>query len=323
MVHNLASLPQSRRPKAVASAVTALIFASMLGVPSAAKRCDWHGPKSKGETTFKQCVDYAKLDGTTLTLPKNVTRISADGISFCPGVTPSGTGNADIVFIYDNSGSMRPEKVFVDVAKNDTMFYYKGNTGEPCIDNATKGTVTYLTLIGSKTLPLMTSNTGCSTVLSGDPYFARGVAIKSAIDYLAANSPTSTAGAVAFTDKIAHEQKPIIMNVTNNVTDVKASIVLDSTGGTHYVPPLKLARDWLKDPSLIKTKQQAIIFISDGAPKDPDDPKVPDDGFDAYLATLDKSIPVYSIYLGDSFTPDTVKVPSTGSTPAMSLASIK
>ena len=73
----------------------------------AAKRCDWHGPLSGGEIPYAKCVDFAAMQGKTITLPKNVTRIAADGLSFCVPPTPTtGSGNADIVFVYDNSGSM-------------------------------------------------------------------------------------------------------------------------------------------------------------------------------------------------------------------------
>ncbi len=84
-----------------------LILGAAGSAEAAAKRCDWHGPKSKGESTYKKCVDFSALNGTTMQVPGNVTRIGVDGISLCePTTGQTGTGNADIVFIYDNSLSM-------------------------------------------------------------------------------------------------------------------------------------------------------------------------------------------------------------------------
>ncbi len=273
---------------------------------SAPKRCDWHGPTSKGEATYKKCIDYAALQGTTVGLPTNVTRISADGISFCDGAfSKPGAGNADIVFIYDNSGSMQAQTAFVDVPNKDTLFYYSMNN-KPCSNGGIKGNLTYMTQTGSKTIPSLNNNSGCAQQVSGDPYYARGEVIKEAIDFLVTNSPTSTAGAVSFNETTSHEQTPLPINVTANVNAIKSTVILDLSGGTFYEPPLKLAKEWLNNPSIIKTKRQAIIFISDGAPKDT---VGNEKGATPYTTLLDPQMPpIYSIYLGDATTPDTAKL---------------
>ena len=66
------------------SAAGLAVLTCLLSLPAQAgpKRCDWHGPRSAGEATYNKCVDFAAIQGTTVTVPKNVTRISADGISF-------------------------------------------------------------------------------------------------------------------------------------------------------------------------------------------------------------------------------------------------
>ncbi len=282
------------------AAVGVFLFASLLSTPiqAAPKRCDWHGPKSSGEATYNKCIDFAAIQGTTVNVPKNVTRISADGISFCSGVfTQAGAGNADIVFIYDNSGSMASKVAYVDAALNDTVFYYQNGTSTACNINVT-GPMIYQTLIGTRTISKLAS-AGCNTI-SGDPYYARGQVIQKAIDFLVANSPTSTAGAVSFTDKTAHLRSPLQLSLASNATLVKNSIVLDSSGGTYYGPPLQQAKDWLTDPAIIKTQRQAIIFISDGAPTDTT-------GTNSYL-NISGLPPVYSIYLGDAAVPDTLKL---------------
>jgi hypothetical protein len=283
--------------------MTSLALISALPALAAPKRCDWHAPKSKGEETYMKCMDYAAVQGTTINVPKNVTRISADGISFCQGVfTQAGAGNADIVFIYDNSTSMKAERAYVDVPKKDTLFYYTHESS--CDTRDVRGSLTYATQspqIGSRIIPFLVDNSGCNRQLSGDPYYARGEVMKEAIDYLTANAPTSTAGAVAFTTGTAHERSPLQLSVAGNADRVKQSIQLDSSGGTNYGPPLIQAKEWLSDPSMIKTSRQAIIFISDGAPNDTT-------GRDAYQNQIPGCPPVYSIYLGDASTPDTTKL---------------
>ena len=103
-------LPSASRPISGMSLLGTAVFLLASGPASpalaASKRCDWHGPKTQGETSYKQCVDYAALDETTLNLPSNATRISRDGISFCPNAINGSAGAADIVYMMDNSGSM-------------------------------------------------------------------------------------------------------------------------------------------------------------------------------------------------------------------------
>src|SRR6185436_15523087 len=64
-------------------ALAAAAIGVLAGTPvSAAKRCDWHGPRSSGESTYNKCVDYAAMQGKSVVLYENATRISQDGISF-------------------------------------------------------------------------------------------------------------------------------------------------------------------------------------------------------------------------------------------------
>ncbi|MEO7423935.1 MAG: vWA domain-containing protein [Fibrobacteria bacterium] len=270
---------------------------------AAAKRCDWHGPLSGGEKPYAKCVDFAALNGKTLDLPKNVTRISADGLSFCQTATPTtGAGDADIVFVYDNSGSMTADGAYIDPVAKDTSFYYlEGNRDDPCLDNIAKpaATMTYPSREGGNwTVLALKGEAGCSGNVAGDPYNARGAVIRSGIDFLASTSPTSTAGAVSFNSEIKYLQPPVLLGNAANVNLVKNSVHLDTSGGTLYRPPLEKAKQWLTTSSLIKTGKQAIIFISDGAPKDND-----------YLGLVDANMPpIFSIYLSKSVTQDTARL---------------
>ena len=270
---------------------------------AAAKRCDWHGPKSKGEATYKKCVDFVALNGTTLDLPGNVTRISADGISLCQTATPqTGTGNADIVFIYDNSRSMTATGAYIDPVTKDTSFYFMND--QTCADNLIKPTktMTYPSKEGGNvTVDMLSKTTGCDGNVAGDPYNARGAIIRTAIDFLASTSPTSTAGAMSFSGDVNYLQTPVMMNDVGNITRIKNSIQLDKTGSTDYRHPLDKAKQWLNNPALIKTSKQAIVFISDGAPSQ--------NPFDPYMDLVDaKMPPIFSIFLSKAVTNDTANL---------------
>ncbi|MEO6098136.1 MAG: vWA domain-containing protein, partial [Fibrobacteria bacterium] len=261
---------------------------------AAAKRCDWHGPLSGGEKPYAKCVDFASMEGKTIALPKNVTRIAADGISFCVPPTPTtGAGDADIVFIYDNSGSMTADAFYVGPGGDTAFYYLDGNS------NCSRNTVLGTPLVNTKTGPVamiqFASNTGCNSA-AGDPYNARGTVIKAGIDFLGQTSPTSTGAAISFNEDIKYLQPPVLMNATG-VAAVKASITLDTNGGTSYGPPLRKAKEWFGDATLMKTKKKAIIFISDGAPHDNYNDVLTDD-----------MPPIFSIYLSKANTRDTANL---------------
>ncbi len=263
------------------------------------KRCDWHGPLSGGEKPYAKCFDFAAIQGKTIQLPKNVTRIASDGLSFCQPPTPvTGAGDADIVFIYDNSGSMTADAAFIN--GKDTNFYFiNGDNG--CRNNIIepKEFITYPSKEGGTwSIWKLNSEAGCATNVPGDPYNARGSVIRAGIDFLAASSPTSTAGAISFNHEVNYQQAPVQMNTAVNVAQVKNSIKLDTAGKTLYRPPLVQAKSWLANPAMIKTSKQAIIFISDGAPNE-----------NNYLDLVDATMPpIFSIYLSNEDTPNMAKL---------------
>lgn len=197
---------------------------------------------------------------------------------------------ADIVFVYDNSGSMWSQYAKIDTNTGDTAFYQAsgchsgggGPIGTP---------FTYSTLIGPRTIQWIDSTANC-TGRAGDPYVARTAVISQAVDYLAARSPNSTAGAVAFAFDTAFVRAPLPLSESGNAALVKASLGLDSVTNTMYVPPLRLATAWLMDTSLTRNARQAIVFISDGEPSDAA-------AFSRWLSA-NLSLPIFAIGLGDS-----------------------
>ena len=276
-----------------------VLLAGLLGSgivhAQAAKRCDLTVNSTPGSGADSTCLDLVSLSngGPAIQTAGNVTRISRSGLKLCKNAFQVKTAaEADIVFIFDNSGSMFAQAVYVDPVTNDTSFYYNTNG---CADRTNKGTFTLQTANGPLVCVMLNSNAGC-TSNSGDPYEVRGQVIRTAIDYIAQASPTSTAGVTGFAATTMHSLAPLQLNAPANVQRVKDSALIDSVGSTNYGPPLRLAYTWLRDPAVTKTAKHAIVFISDGAPSD------------NYLNIVDPAIPIFSIFLSKVTTRDTANL---------------
>lgn len=282
----------------------AILIAAQAGdsFGQADKRCDQLLNTTPGIGADTACLDLPKVMANVvdnpIVAPNNATRISKDGFRLCKNafqsVTPAG---ADIVFIYDNSGSMLATWAAVDPAVPTDTLFFSAQTG--CTSPAAAGFLTYQVFAppGTATVQTMATTAGCRA-LAGDPYMARGFVIQSAIDFIANTASISTVGAIAFGNAPLHQQSPLQMNVPANIKQVKDSIIVANEGSTNYAPPLNIARGWLNNPAIIKTGKKAIVFISDGAPTDPN----------AIAGALDPNIPIYSIYLGKIATPDTARL---------------
>jgi hypothetical protein len=203
--------------------------------------------------------------------------------------TPPPAVEADIVFIYDNSGSMWSHYAKVDSIADDTTFYMDQSCGVPIARPGLP--FTYITVGGPRTIELLPATALCRDY-AGDPFQARASIISEAIDYLAVRSPNSAAGAVAFAADTGHARPPLSLSVPGNADLVKASLAMDSLPSTNYVPPLRVARTWLTDSSLAPAARKAIIFISDGVPTD-------GTSFMNWVNT-NPDIPIHTIALGKS-----------------------
>lgn len=278
------------------SALLAAAPAFLAAAPASAQaplRCDLLLESTPGAGAGSACLDLVALHagGTPIVTAGNATRISVDGFSLCKNAfTVTKPAGADIVFIYDNSGSMSAGAAKIDAATTDTTFYHI----DACM-NAASTPLTYTTLLGPRTIRLVGAAANCgNNSFAGDPYFARGKVIEKAIDYLVANSPTSTAGALGFASVAGHLRTPLQLSVAGHPDSVKNSIVLDSIRSTNYVPALDQARDWLTDSAYVKNSRQAIVFLSDGEPSD-------GGALTNWLREAkNKNIPIYTIALGDT-----------------------
>ena len=259
------------------------------------RRCDLQGRDTTltgNPTTFKRCLDLTGLNNQIVTVPLNVTRIDNDGLSLCKGSVQAG-GDVDIVYVYDNSGSMNANLAYINTTTNDTTYYESdANCGDKT-RNATQVKFYYWNTTGtlfdqSRTVDRLNSNTGC-TEFAGDPYQTRARAYYLGIKDQALRAPLSTAGILSFSGSTAHRQLPLKLNTAGNVTTVVGAIHASNDGGTAYRPPTDTAKAWLTTGSITSNPKKAIIFLSDGKPKD-DNP--------AWAGPSSGMPPIYGIFLG-------------------------
>ena len=256
------------------------------------KRCDLVGRDTtigSDPTTFKRCLDLAGLDGKSVSVPSNVTRIDNDGLSLCKGAVQLG-GNVDLVYVYDNSGSMKANLAYVNTATGDTTYYESDANCSNTARHAQSATFASWNSAGTaqnvvRTIPRLVSNAGC-TEYSGDPINTRGRAFYLGIKDQAQRAPNSSAGILAFTGTVDRLVRPKVLNSQARIDSILAGINAASGGGTSYGPPVDTAKTWLTTSSITSNPKKAIIFLSDGRPKD---------GFTTPPAGTP---PIYGIFLG-------------------------
>jgi hypothetical protein len=269
---------------AFGAAVTgALLQAPVFAGP---KRCDWHGPRAaSGESSFNKCIDYGGMQGKTVELPSNVTRISQDGISFCENAINTGTTlDADIVYMMDNSGSMKDGDVVngVKTSPGDpngirdqvirrAMRQQRGSTNV-----TTAGFLSFVGL-GGKVDPSVEKILGPEAAKLQHP-----------IDISRVGDPNET------------NLKTLLHKVWKYAPSEAANAkvaVSARTALTYWTDALTLAVNWLSpDSNYAKTSNRAIILVSDGAISD----------MNQVLALVGSHKsngtmpPVFGIHLGDS-----------------------
>lgn len=294
------------RSKGSVPVLLALLAAALGAAPAGAqtKRCDLVGRDttvSGNPTAFKHCLDLSSLDGKTVNVPMNVTRIDNDGLSLCKASVQSG-GNADIVYVYDNSGSMAgytstssakaSRRAWVGNGGADTLFYYDDGN---CADKSLSGSVVFSrwdpsgTAMVLDTVSQLGSNSSC-TDFSGDPYNSRGRAFRLGIQDQADRAPSSTAGIMSFNNSVGNNQVPLSLGPPANVATLQSRILANAGGGTNYTAPLDTSRNWLRNSAYTSQaagRNKAIIFLSDGRPDNTN-----------YLPMLDATMPtIYGIFL--------------------------
>jgi hypothetical protein len=289
--------PKTESPfRAIGSiAVTLACLAGAARIGAQTKRCDLVGRDttiSGNPAAFKHCLDLTALNGKTVNVPLNVTRIDNDGLSLCKGSVQSG-GDVDIVYAYDNSGSMKANLAYVNTSTHDTTYY---ESDVNCSNKARRSdSATFYSWNSAGTaqdvvrkVPRLASNTGC-TEFSGDPINTRGRAFYLGVTDQAVRAPNSSAGIMSFTGSVGNIRRPKVLNSQANIDNIRGGISAISNGGTAYRPPTDTAKAWLTNPNITSNPKKAIIFLSDGKPKD-DNP--------AWNGPSSGMPPIYGIFLG-------------------------
>ncbi|MCB9496831.1 MAG: VWA domain-containing protein [Fibrobacteria bacterium] len=285
----------------MAPRIAHLLWTLALGfsAPSgAAVRCDLdmadHAPGA--------CIDPEGLDGRTLRIPANITRIGEEGLALC---TPTQRSllSADLVYVIDNSASMDAWG-FHASASGDTTWYIPdcaeaGVPGTPVALRRRHFGATGVEASGWDTLVELRSKLTSGQLKNGcmeanDPYSMRAEAVRVALRHQASLDPASQAGVIFFNSKVQQKFR------MRPLSETGLGGLLDSTGmysaasGTSWAPPIDSALRWLSEVP-VSGRSKAIILVSDGMP------------FDrtkwVRLIGGDAQPPVYGIYLGKSEDP--------------------
>lgn len=291
------------------------VFAWLVAAPlsifaAPAQRCDL---VSVPDTA--KCLDLSRLDGATLRVPTNTTRIPADGLSLC-GVAGSVPPPVDIVFAVDQTASMVPTAIFASA--EDTSGWYE------CNDDDDEPQIKY---VGSSidfhgnTVKIVDPSTPISDLravckVAGDPYNVRVAAIQAAIQSHAAASPLSSAGTINFGPGVGSYQSMTAYSTAGGVDSLVHSLQLQALSGTNYEAALAWGRIQLYGGTSATGgviapsahKDRAIILLSDGRPSKGTWQKALDSsasitmgsGDDAVVwKTANDSVPrVYGIFMG-------------------------
>lgn len=279
--------------------ISGAIFAvaAMAGYSQAALRCELTMQSSVSKTS---CIDPASLNGQTVTVPENVTRIGRDGLALC-ALSHTSSQASDIAYVIDNSNSMDAWGFWVNPSTGDTSFYIpncansvsgtkvafrKRHIGASGVDSSWDT----LVKISSSTKPSSVSSKNC--LEANDPYSMRAEVVRVAMKYQTSLDSNSQAGMVEFSSKV-QQRSPLRTLQGSGLTRLLDSTGLyDAGGGTLWTPPMNTALGWL---SASKNSVKAIIIVSDGEPSDGSD-------YRKLLRGTSNLPKIYGIFLGSSVT---------------------
>ncbi len=249
----------------------AILAVAGFAAGQAAKRCDLWANATPSPDTNAVCLDLkidSALGGPVFHTAGNATRIARDSLKFCKNAfEASSSGNADIVFIMDNTGGMEWGNPFYCTFPGDptaarASVIQRGMEYESGL--VTVGTAGFISFSGPDTIGIECAR------------------LQPLLDV----SPSNSAAAANLKTL---ESKVIVDDSLNpNVVSCARGNVSDI--GSSWLPSFDIARSWLADSNLAKTQNHAIVMISDGATND----------FPQVLAETSELPPVYAIFLGDS-----------------------
>jgi len=271
--------------------------AAMAGHSQAALRCDLTMQSNASKTS---CIDPASLNGQTVTVPENVTRIGRDGLALC-ALSHTSSQASDIAYVIDNSNSMDAWGFWVNPSTGDTSFYIpncsksvsgtnvafrKRHFGASGVDSSWDT----LVKISSTKIPSSVNSDNCKE--ANDPYSMRAEVVRVAMKYQMSLDSNSQAGMVEFSSKV-QQRSPLRTLQGSGLTRLLDSTGLyDAGSGTLWTPPMNTALGWL---SASKNSVKAIIIVSDGEPSDGSD-------YRRLLRDTPDLPKIYGIYLGSGVT---------------------
>jgi len=260
-----------------------------------AVRCDLGTPKSQGA-----CIDPKNLNGKTVRVPANVTRIGSDGLALC---TPKNVSilSADIAYVIDNSASMSSSVFWVDSATKDTSWFIqdcKSTVNGPSIALRKRhfGGTTGIDSLQWDTLVEASGNVSPGTLNpsrcweSNDPYSWRAQVVRLTANYQASFDSGSQAGAIFFNSGVTQKFPMRPLGKAGLADLLVKTGMYKAASGTNWAPPLDSAMRWLSNtPATGRSK--AIVLVSDGEPADSG----------KYMPLLRRTAsppPIYAVYLG-------------------------
>jgi hypothetical protein len=253
------------------------------------------------------CLDPAALDGRSIAVPSNVTRIGKDGLALCAQQS-SVQAATDIEYLIDNSTSMSSGAFWVDPAtvgtsSPDTSFFIddcskqSGITGTKValrkrhFGGTGYGTLSWDTLLqvpSTAKKPSVAFPKNCAE--ANDPYSMRAAVVQAAIAYQASLDSASQAGMIQFYGSVSEDVALRTLSGSGLTRLLDSAGLYPVGGSTDWTLPLSLASQKLDSSP---NPRKAIIMVSDGEPnKDVS-------GYRALVATAGFP-PVFGIFLGDS-----------------------
>lgn len=235
-------------------------------VHAASQRCDLVSQPSK-------CLDLATLNGATIHVPANTTRIPTTGLVLCgiPGTTPQPT---DIVYVIDQTLSLRPDVILPGTEDTSGFYGCRGNAGIEFIDTIVFHTNTVAVANPATTTRAGLEAAGCQ--VAGDPYTARATAVQAALAAHAGMVANSYAATVNFGPSITLTQDSVTKLTPAGLAALQATVPIQYNSGTNYQAPLTWGRILLyggasgtKTIAPSPNRNKAIIIISDGRPNQP------------------------------------------------------
>lgn len=225
--------------------------------------CDFTWYDNVSCSAHLDCIDDT-WNGTSRTVPSNVTRIAEDGLKLCLGAMSS-VSDADIIYIVDLSASMftagdpdrkRPQALAAG------FDYQVAN-----VPNSRAGYIGFSSAV---------ITAGFTDPVSGS--VAAGTHMLQPM--------------VAGSSKLQFDA--VVQMLLEHVTDTVTKELFE---GTNYQVALDQAIAWFNDPALTPHANQAIVFFSDGNPYPTGGAASPTAAQVAFLEA--NGIPVYGIYMGD------------------------